>query len=179
MFLRFEACESLDAVKRSSAPHDKLEHLCSLLWKAKIHTYNGIKKAVTADSKPGRPRWQKTLTIIGFAAFVVIAFSLYNTLHDINRQNHTTSAISELCDGMQAEEVYEVMKRNGITMFPSEGASFQDRPFGILDWFDPSVKVTKFFIAGSDGLWLVKTTDYRFFIDDSKTEEHILEECED
>lgn len=152
--------------------------MSSKLWRAEIDTYNRIKKAVTADSKPGSPRWLKVLANICFVAIVVIAFSLYNTLHDINRQNRTTSAIMELCYGMQTEEVYAVLKRTGVKMFPSEAASFQDRPFGILDWFDPSVKITQFWIAGKDGLWLVKTTNFRFFIDDTESKEHHLIRCE-
>ena len=135
---------------------------------------------MTANSKPGSPRWLKVLANIGFVAVVVTAFSLFVTLQDINRQNRTKSAITELCKGMRFEEIQAIMKRNGVSMYPMPEClpSFQDRPFSILDWFDPSVEATGFYVTERHGLWLVKTTNYRFFFDDSKTKEHFLEECE-
>ena len=134
--------------------------------------------AVVTDSEPARPKWKKILANVGFVALVIPAFSYYVTARDVDRQNRTMSAIRELCYGMQTEEVHAVMKSNGVIMYPWRNVSFQDRPFGVLDVFDPSVKITQFWIAGKDGLWLVKTTNFRFFIDDTESKEHHLNKCD-
>ncbi len=143
-----------------------------------------VSKGLLHNSPRSRERIiQISLLLLGFCLIVSVVHSLLS-YSESQRRLRLRKAIDSLCYGMSNSDARRVLGDHGISLQPLEGEpnninAFRDSGFTILDFLDSDKQVTCFRTSKLNGLWLVYTQRYRFFIDDAFPRvEYQLKKCD-